>query len=73
MQNSTKTPRDKFQVLSPDGFQIERDKAYYRTFNEAVDAFLIWKERFRVQGYYSSNSGRITLNELKDYCQFNIV
>jgi hypothetical protein len=73
MQNSTKPHRDKFQVLSPDGFQIERDKAYYRTFNEAVDAFLIWKERFRVQGYYSSNSGRITLNELKDYCQFNIV
>jgi hypothetical protein len=73
MESSVKKTRDKFQVLSPDGFTIERDKAYYRTFNEAVDAFIIWKERFRVQGYYSSNSGRITLDDLKDYCQFNII
>jgi hypothetical protein len=73
MESSVKKTRDKFQVLSPDGFTIERDKAYYRTFNEAVDAFIIWKERFRVQGYYSGNSGRITLDDLKDYCQFNII
>lgn len=63
-----KNPREKFVILSPDGFPIERDKAYYRTLNELHTAFVIWKERFQTQGYYSSNRGRIPLEELLEEC-----
>lgn len=65
--------KKRYIILSPDGFTIEREKAYYRTFKEALDAFIKWKERFRVQGYYSSNRGRIPLNELEQNCTFEIV
>lgn len=60
--------REKFVILSPDGFPIERDKAYYRTINELHTAFVIWKERFVLQGYYSSNRGRIPLENLLEEC-----
>lgn len=63
-----KNPREKFVILSPDGFPIERDKAYYRSLNELHTAFVIWKERFQTQGYYSSNRGRIPLEELLEEC-----
>lgn len=59
---------DRFIILSPDGFPIERDKAYYRSLNALHTAFVLWKERFREQGYYSSNRGRIPLEDLLDYC-----
>jgi len=62
------TPREKFVILSPDGFPIERDKAYYRSLNELHTAFAIWKERFVLQGYYSSNRGRIPLDNLLEEC-----
>jgi hypothetical protein len=63
-----KNPREKFVILSPDGFPIERDKAYYRSLNELHTAFVIWKERFQMQGYYSSNRGRIPLDCLLEEC-----
>lgn len=63
-----KTQKEKFVILSPDGFPIERDKAYYRTLNELHKAFVIWKERFVLQGYYSSNRGRIPLDNLLEEC-----
>lgn len=67
------TKREKIVVLSPDGFTIEFDKPYYRSFNEAFTAFIKWKERFQTQGYYSSNSGRIPLDNLMDACTIRAI
>lgn len=61
----------KYEVLSPDGIRIEFDKPYYRSMDEAFEAFKNWKKRFEFQGYYSSNNGRINLNYLECHCQFN--
>ena len=61
----------KYQVLSPDGFTIEREPSYYTSKKKAIEAFNKWKENYRKQGYYSStNYGRIHLDDLVDYCQF---
>jgi len=58
-----------YQVLSPDGFTIEFDKEYYTSKEKAMIAFSEWKERYRRQGYYSSNNyGRIPLDELEKHC-----
>jgi hypothetical protein len=58
----------RYQVLSPDGFTIEFDREYYTTKKKAFEAFDKWKERFKTQGYYSSNQyGRIPLEDLEDY------
>jgi hypothetical protein len=54
--------------LSPDGFTIEFEHPYYTSLKKALDAFDKWMKRYEVQGYYSSNKGRIPLNELIDYC-----
>jgi hypothetical protein len=59
---------EKYEVLSPDGFTIEFDKPYYISKERAMIAFNEWKERYRKQGYYSSNNGRIYLNELENHC-----
>jgi hypothetical protein len=60
----------KIEVLSPDGFTIEFDKPYYTSKKKAFEAFDKWKKRYEVQGYYSSNNGRISLDELENYCTF---
>ena len=57
----------RYEVLSPDGFTIEFDRPYYTSKKNAIEAFDKWKERFRRQGYYSSNNGRIPLEDLEDY------
>jgi hypothetical protein len=57
----------KYEVLSPDGFTIEFDRPYYISKKNAIEAFDKWKERYKLQGYYSSNNGRIPLEELEDY------
>jgi hypothetical protein len=57
----------KYEVLSPDGFTIEFDRPYYTSQEKAFEAFDKWKERYRRQGYYSSNNGRIPLEELENY------
>jgi hypothetical protein len=63
-----------YQVLSPDGFTIEFDKAYYPSREKALEAFHDWKERFRKQGYYSSTEyGRIPLDELENYCSIQMI
>ena len=59
--------RKKYDVLSPDGFSINRDKVY-TSIKGAKKAFNEWKDRFLQQGYYSSNSGRIDLDMLECYC-----
>ena len=56
-----------YEVLSPDGFTIEFDRPYYTSKEKAFEAFDKWKERYKVQWYYSSNNGRIPLEDLEDY------
>ncbi len=58
----------KFDVISPDGFSIDR-VATYKTEEEAKKAFDVWAKRFEHQGYYSSGRGRIPLADLFDYCE----
>ena len=58
----------KYNVLSPDGFPIHFSKTY-KTIKEAKNAIQEWKKRYEFQGYYSSNRGRIPLNELENYCE----
>lgn len=65
-----KKKKEEWEVLSPDGFSIERDKTY-PSLAAAEEAFDQWKERYERQGYYSSCDGRINLEYLKDACQFN--
>jgi hypothetical protein len=57
----------KIEVLSPDGFTIEFGKPYYPSKKKALEAFDKWKKRYELQGYYSSNNGRISLNELEEH------
>jgi len=57
----------KLEVLSPDGFTIEFGKPYYPSKKKAFEAFDKWKKRYELQGYYSSNNGRIPLDELEEH------
>ena len=59
--------KPKYNILSPDGFTIDRSKTY-STPEKAKKAFEDWKKRYETQGYYSSNNGRIPLNELEKHC-----
>ena len=59
----------RYRVLSPDGFDIERDKIY-KDKTEALDALEKFCERYTIQGYYSmSDRTRISLSEIKNYCE----
>lgn len=66
-----KMKKQKFRILSPDGFDIEFNKTYnsINKVNLAINNFI---ERYKLQGYYSSikNGQRlnIPLNEIKNYC-----
>ena len=61
----------KYQILSPDGFTIEREPSHYTSKKKAMESFLKWKENYKRQGYYSSTKyGRIHLSDLGEYCQF---
>jgi hypothetical protein len=60
----------KYQIISPDGFNIDFSVSYYKTIKEAKEAFKIWQDRYIKQGYYSSTKyGRIDLSDLECYCQ----
>jgi hypothetical protein len=63
----------KYIVLSPDGFTIEFTRSYYTSKKKAIEAFNKWKERFVIQGYYSTNGIRIPLDELEQYCTFKTI
>ena len=66
----TKTEK-RMQVISPDGFRIEREPASYKNREAAMVAFKKWKKNYEPQGYYSScNHGRIDLRDLEDFCEF---
>jgi hypothetical protein len=62
----------KIDMLSPDGFSIHHSDVY-DTPEEALAALDEWKKRFERQGYYSSNQGRIGLDEIKDYCRMKVM
>ncbi len=56
----------KFIVISPDGITINNNR--YDSMQEAIDGFTAWAKQYEKQGYYSSNNGRIPLNELEENC-----
>jgi hypothetical protein len=57
-----------YRILSPDGFDIERDRIYKES--ELLEAGKQFVERFRQQGYYSnSNREHIELDDLLENCE----
>jgi len=56
-----------YDVISPDGISISIDEQWDNV-NDAQKALTKWIKRYETQGYYSSNQGRIPLNELESYC-----
>jgi hypothetical protein len=57
-----------YDILSPDGFSIFRDRIY-KKLEDVEPAFNEWAKRYEQQGYYSSNNGRIPLEDLADEMQ----
>lgn len=57
-----------YDVLSPDGFSISFSDVY-RTKKAAKIALTQWCKNYERQGYYSSNGGRISLDELPYHCE----
>ena len=57
-----------FDVFSPDGFAINRTETYPSR-EVAEQKLKEWAKRYETQGYYSSNKGRIALDELEECCQ----
>lgn len=57
-----------FRILSPDGFDIRMDKFEYKE-DEIENELKEFVKRYEKQGYYSSNNGRIALENIADYCQ----
>ena len=60
-------PSQKYEVLSPDGFDIRMD-SIWDSLEEAHLALTIWMERYEAQGYYSCNGEKIPLDELESRC-----
>ncbi len=57
-----------FDVYSPDGFAISREETYPSR-EVAEQKLQEWVKRYEFQGYYSSNKGRIALDELASRCK----
>jgi hypothetical protein len=57
----------KYDVISPDGFPISATETW-DSVNDAQKALVKWMNGYKIQGYYSSNQGRIPINELESYC-----
>ena len=64
--------KEKYDVLSPDGFSIEREKVY-QSKQEALKALNTWMDRYAHQGYYSSMGRRIPLSELEENCEIVLI
>jgi len=56
-----------FNILSPDGINISQENFYIP--EQAEEYFFQWQKRFEIQGYYSSNKGRISLKDLRSTCK----
>jgi hypothetical protein len=66
--------KNRYQILSPDGFTLERDVPHYKSRKNAMQALANWIDNYRVQGYYSSAKyGRILLVDIIDFCEFTII
>jgi hypothetical protein len=59
---------NKYDVLSPDGHSIDSGD-YYKSPEEAGEELDKWIKNFEKQGYYSSNHGRIPLEQLALHCK----
>ena len=64
--------KERFDVLSPDGISIHYSDTYPSE-KKAMKAFEEWKKRFEFQGYYSSNNGRIPLEDLENHCSIKTI
>jgi len=63
--------KKKYDILSPDGFSIRIGVEPFTSMKKAREYFKEWKDRYKIQGYYSSVPyGRIPLEDLEDYCQW---
>ena len=63
-----------YQILSPDGFTLEKDVPHYKSRKNAMQALANWIESYRTQGYYSSAKyGRILLVDIIDFCEFTTI
>jgi len=60
----------KYAVNSPDGFGIHPSNEH-DTPEKAWEEYDEWAKRYEAQGYYSSNQGRIPLDELKSRCSLH--
>lgn len=59
----------RYEVISPDGFSIHRDKTYV-SHEEAMIGLREWVKRYESQGYYStSNRERIEVDHIELYCK----
>jgi hypothetical protein len=66
--------KNRYQILSPDGFTLERDVPHYKSRKNAMQALANWIDNYRTQGYYSSAKyGRILLVDIIDFCEFTII
>jgi hypothetical protein len=54
------------RILSPDGFDINPITTMYNSDKEIREAVASFVSRYEQQGYYSSNNGRISLQDLPD-------
>lgn len=60
-----------YDILSPDGFTIRMPgEQLFTTKEESNKHFAKWKKKFEAQGYYSSNSARISLSDLEAECSW---
>ena len=57
-----------YDVFSPDGIAISREETYPSK-EVAEQKLQEWVKGFEWQGYYSSNKGRIALDELASCCK----
>lgn len=62
----------KYDVKSPDGISINRSQTYENV-KEAGDALDQFVSRYQKQGYYSSNYGRIPIEELAFHCNLVVI
>ena len=58
-------------LISPDGFATDPDQSF-NELSSLVKHFNEWKERFKHQGYYSSNKGRIPLEQLDCHMKISV-
>lgn len=67
LKSTLKTePTDSFNILSPDGIPIS--VSGFESYAKTLEFYRSWCDRFKAQGYYSSNNGQIPLRQLGVFC-----